>query len=359
MKTHSKQIIILTIVLNVITAMTGIFARTLKLDFKDKLVIEGSSFPEIGINAKFMHVAVTSENQLVISTWEDAFILKNNRNRLIRVGDKKPGDGYYDAVLSMVLGPQDDIYLQDSYSVLSFDKIGKFKKRIPISPHLSRYYPYFHVSHSGDIIAFFSYLRSNFIKLVLEQRSGNGKKVADIHFFNDTSSHIRRNKISNVIYHDYMEDHFIIPLLNDNICFSSNLDYRLFIYNLKTKRKRSVVVPREPEKITGEELKYFKKKHKSHFPALIFPPHRPFFQGMMSDERGRIYVLCTKPVLDADKEGRTLEVFNSRGTFLFRCDIPCMPLHINKGMIFYRKKIKGKSTQLRVLRIMNYEKIPY
>ncbi|NIO86496.1 MAG: hypothetical protein GTN53_38400, partial [Candidatus Aminicenantes bacterium] len=252
-----------------------------------------------------------------------------------------------------------NIYLEDGYTIHVFDNSGKFKKNIPILPDVSHVLPCIYISPPGDIFAFFRYFKTNPVKLVLEHRDINGKRVADIYCFNDKSGHVHENRGLNIMYHEYMEDYYMVPVLNKEICFASNLVYRLHFYNPESKKHRTVLIGEKPVKITNDELNAFRDLHKSQYDSLIFPPHRPFFQGMLSDEKGRIYLIRTKPILAVDKKSRTLDVFDRQGNFLFRCHIPCMPLLIHSGRIYYIPKIKGKSSQLRLLRIMNYEKIPY
>jgi hypothetical protein len=247
----------------------------------------------------------------------------------------------------------------DGYTVHSFDKSGKFIKNIPILPRVSHYYPCIYISPSGDIVAFFGYVQKKSIKLVLEHLNKNGKRIADIHSFIDRSAHINYNGTQSISYHEYMEDYYMIPILNKEICFASNLDYRLHFYNPESKKHRILTIAEKPMKIQKDELTAFKNLYKSRYSRLIFPKHRPFFQGLLSDEKGRIYVIRTKSIKDKDKKGRTIDVLNKNENFLFRCSLPCMPLQIKNGSIYYVSKIKGKPSQLRVLRVMNYEDIPY
>jgi len=360
MKTH--KVLFIVLIFSIIDAMWAnsetTKAKTLRLDFKDELLLEAGSITGIDRSSIFKQVAITSDNQLVIATWEDAFLF-NNSGPPIRIGKNGPGDGYYSGVHCLSIDSSNNIYLVDGYTAYLFDKYGKFKKNIPIMPKFSHLLPCLYISPSGDIFAFFRYFKTTPVKLVLEHRDIDGKEVADIHNFNDKSGHVHENRAMTTIYHEYMEDYYMVPVLNKEICFASNLEYRLHFYNLENKTPRAVIIAEKPVKISNDELNAFKDLFKSRYDSLIFPPHRPFFQGLLSDEQGRIYVIRTKPIMDDDKKGRTLDVFNRKGNFLFRCHIPCMPLYIHGGMIFYVKNIKGDPSQLRVLKIMNHENVPY
>jgi hypothetical protein len=331
----------------------------LRLNFKDELVLESGGIKGLDRSAFIKDIAINSKNHMVIATWKDAFLLGKDCDSIVRVGEKKPGKGYYAAVLCLAVDSSDNIYIMDGYTVHSFDKSGKFIKNIPILPRVSHYFPCIYIAPTGDIVAFFAYVKKNSIELALEHLDENGKRITKIHGFIDRSAHINDNGMQSVSYHEYMEDYYMIPILNKEICFASNLEYRLHFYNPVSKKQRSVTIAEKPKKIKKDELIAFKNLYKSSYPSLIFPQHRPFFQGLLNDEKGRIYVIRTKSVKNNNKKVRTLDVLNRNGDFLFRCSLPCMPLKINKGNIFYLYKIKGKPSQLRVLRVINYEDIPY
>jgi hypothetical protein len=203
-------------------------------------------------------------------------------------------------------------------------------------------------------------------QLVLEAGSVTGidrraifKQVADIYSFTGKNGHVRENMVMTTSYHEYMEDYYMVPVLNKEICSASKLVYRLHFYNPESKKHRTVLIGEKPVKITNDELNAFRDLHKSRYDSLIFHQNRPFFQGLLSDEKGRIYVIRTTPISAVDKKNRTLDVFDCQGNFLFRCHIPCMPLLIHSGRIYHVPKIKGKPSQLRLLKIIDYEKIPY
>jgi hypothetical protein len=361
MKKHTGLIIIL-IFISIDALWAGIETtkkRTLRLEFKDELVLEAGSVPGIDRRAIFKQVAVTPDNHLVVATWNDVFLMKKHGGPLIRIGKKGPGAEYYSSVNFFSLDFSSNIYLFDGFTLHVFDKSGTFKKNIPILPKVSHVLPCIYISPTSDIFAFFRDSKTSPVKLVLEHRDISGRRAADIHSFTDKSVHVLKNMGLSTLFHEYMEDYYMVPVLNKEICFASNLVYQLHFYNPESKNHRTVKIAEKPEKISNHELNAFKDLHKSQYDRLIFPTHRPFFQGMLSDEKGRIYIIRTKPILDSDKRGRTLDVFDQQGNFLFRCYIPCIPLCIKRGRIYYIPKIKGKPSQLRLLRILNYEKIPY
>ncbi len=359
MKIYLILITILCCALMHMSAATGQNPQlnSIRLEFKDELLLEAGSIPGIDSTAAFKQIFFMSDNHLVVATWKDLFIIKNN-TEAIRVGQTRPGKDYYDGVRFFSIDSQDNIYVNDAYSAFVFDKTGKFKKIIPILPVISHILPCLYVSPSGDLFSFFSYEQKNTVKYVLEQLNNDGKKIADIYSFDYKGAKIEERGFS-VRFHEYMEGYYMVPVQNKEICFASNLEYRLYFYNLESRKIRSVPVAEQPVKITDAELDAFKNIFKESYSELFFPPHRPFFQGLLSDEKGRIFAVQTKDITDPDKKSRTLDVFDNSGKFLFRCRIPCLPLLIDKGRIFYSVSSKDKPSQVRVLQVLNWDELPY
>jgi hypothetical protein len=67
--------------------------------------------------------------------------------------------------------------------------------------------------------------------------------------------------------------------------------------------------------------------------ACQFPSHRPFFNRMLVDEAGRIYVREAESILDRSGEVH-LDVYSREGYYLYRLAIPFNPEFIRKGFMY-------------------------
>ena len=85
-------------------------------------------------------------------------------------------------------------------------------------------------------------------------------------------------------------------------------------------------IPKEVRPKAGETLNNIKKRFK-------FPPHRPFFSHIMSDDQERIYIIRQKSVLEK-KESFDIEIFSKNGYYLYHARIPYYPNIINKGNFY-------------------------
>jgi hypothetical protein len=67
--------------------------------------------------------------------------------------------------------------------------------------------------------------------------------------------------------------------------------------------------------------------------AANFPNYRPFFNGIMADDKGRIFVKKAKSVLDESREIE-YDVFSSDGYYLYKIRLSLTPKNIENGNIY-------------------------
>ena len=66
---------------------------------------------------------------------------------------------------------------------------------------------------------------------------------------------------------------------------------------------------------------------------IQFPPFRPFFNRIMCDSEGRIYVFKMKSVLE-EKYPLEIDIFNNEGYFLYETLLSQKPYVIKKGYLY-------------------------
>lgn len=122
--------------------------------------------------------------------------------------------------------------------------------------------------------------------------------------------------------------------------YSYNFDYAINRYDLDGRLSARFLVDERPSKMSDEEKTYILQRHKKQVRANIplnipmdFPDNRPFSAGLLSDEKGRLYLVKFKSVLDKT-EGFTLLVFSNTGRFLYSSRIPYYPGIIRNGVIY-------------------------
>lgn len=334
----------------------------LVLKLKEEIFFEESEEDADSIFGPFYHMAINSKDDMVILTGAERIILVNKKGKYVKdIGKRGLGPGEYNSIYRAFINSRDDIYLADTthHKIHVFDINGRFRKHFNFLPKISYNQTSFYISSREELFALKTYYDHSRKEgsTFLEKRDKDGKPVKKIFGFKAQKFYFS-GRIMIRIGHEYLEDTFITPVMDKEICFANNLAYKLYFCDLEGNITRIIKVEGKPKEITSEELAYFKKKEKKDFKEMIFPPHRPFFRGLLSDEKGRIYVIRTKPILEKE-EGRTIDILNRKGRFLYRTRLPCYPWLIKNGIIYYITQSADDRSQIKKLIIQNYSEIKY
>jgi hypothetical protein len=91
--------------------------------------------------------------------------------------------------------------------------------------------------------------------------------------------------------------------------------------------------------------------------AVQFPVHRPFFERILLDEKGRVFIKKVKPVLD-ETENVEFDIFNREGYYLYKTILPFSPEVIKNGY-FYDLSTSDESGEVKIIRykILNWGRI--
>lgn len=132
-------------------------------------------------------------------------------------------------------------------------------------------------------------------------------------------------------------------------------------HNLKGKLRFIVKNKEKPHKITSEEMDTFLKRYgKNMMKVMIFPPHRPFVSRILTDGKGRIYVIRQKSVLEQTKTV-TVDIYGKDGRFLYKTELPYMPVQFSEDYFYVIDRIADDDDKVEVkkVRIKNYKKFKY
>ena len=125
-----------------------------------------------------------------------------------------------------------------------------------------------------------------------------------------------------------------------NLGTSPNFEYAISKFDLGGRLVAKFVVEEKPTKMTMEEKDHIIQRTKRQFKANVpldipmeFPSNRPYLSGLQCDEKGRIYAVRFKSILDNSK-GFILDIFANDGRLLYSSKVPYFPKIINKGTIY-------------------------
>jgi hypothetical protein len=154
------------------------------------------------------------------------------------------------------------------------------------------------------------------------------------------------------------------------IIYGYSFDYTLYRMNwqgeqtliIKREIKRESISRQERNKILDEHMKRtsssglgFTKEQVAN--AGNLPKFRPFFDRILTDDPGRIYVRRLKSVLDETQE-HEFDIFGPEGVFLYSTHLDLTP-HVIKGGFMYHSRYSEETGETKVIRyrIKNWEQM--
>ena len=339
----------------------------LDLNLKEETIID-SSKEDNECDVHFIrNIAIDSEENIVVLTFDNIFKF-NKTGRLLKslkilLGQ---GPGEFQNNPSLIFrGSLDNLYISDGYKLIVFNKDLVFKKNIYrlLTPRFGLC-----VDNKGFLYTIGSEYSKSQVYKVMSILDENGKLIKKIFTFRDPGA-IRRGI---VLYtsHRYAPRIYYCLNSDNHLIYGYNLEYKLFKYDHNGNLLSAFTVEEKPQNISSREKNEIINSPKKtkitgsiKRPDIEFPPHRPFFKGIFSDERGRIYVFRMKSVLDKDKD-EIVDIFSKDGRYLYQTEFPCLPKFIRNGSFYYiekddRDKDRDPIYKIKKLTIKNYNSIKY
>lgn len=88
--------------------------------------------------------------------------------------------------------------------------------------------------------------------------------------------------------------------------------------------------------------------------TYIFPRFKPLFLGIISDDKGRIYIRGYDP----DDSSAYFDLFNKEGYYIYKIKAPLYPRIIKKGYVYLVKRDPGNDyVKVKRYKIKNWEQI--
>lgn len=328
----------------------------LTLEFEEETVIRESNDNEFYTFRYIWDLVVDSRGSIYLLDHDRVLKFDKSGRFLRTIGRKGQGPGEYMKPLKLFIDGQDNLYISDQgISLLKFDREGNFKEiiklkfSIPFMPIEARN---FYVSKDGRIVSFTrDYSEEGIIrKLVLISQKGEIIKV----LASFLEKHIKvgfkgGGGVVGGVTHPYLPSCYFCSLGDDKICFGENMSYKITIMDLEGNELGVFYKNEEKEPISSREKKYI-----SQDGQVYFPPYRPFFKNILSDEKNRLYVFRIKPILVKSKR-EEIDVFNARGVYLYKLYSSYAPWVIKNGYVYTLVRNKDGLREVKRLKIKGYE----
>ena len=307
-------------------------------------------------------IAINGEGKLFMSDYRQVYCISPNEKSIKKIGGPGPGPGEYSYPAVFCFGQNDDLFVQDSYRIHHYDGTGKFLEHIAILFKSSYRQGTFYVDFIGNLYGLKTRFLNNTLQVELNKFNSKGRYIKTFAVFNEESSSVNRARgggfIRSSVYHEYMEDVYFVPVLNSQLCFGRNTDYKLYISDLEGNVDKVIDVAETSWKINSSELKIFRDKYGEDFRELKFPATRPFFRSLLSDEKGRIYVVRVNPV-GPEKKNVTMDIFNKYGQYFYRVSLRYFPEIIKNGMVYVIDRNDPDCLKIKKLIIKNYSALKF
>lgn len=327
----------------------------LKLDLDEKDVLRESETDQNYIFGNIFEISINSVGDIyLLDIGLKRIIRYNKEGKFIQnIGKVGQGPGEFIFPLKIFTDERDNIYVNDrGRTIIVYDRDGNFQRFYRAKKTIGDFY----VDRDGYIYSFTHDFSGSGVVKVLVKMDKEGNIIKKFAEFLETDVKVRTNGrgvVMGGVKHPYSFDSFFCYLPDNLLCYGENSKYRLLIYDLEGNLKNEISKEEKAQPITGEERKRISIKK-----DIVIPSYRPFFSGILSDEKGRIWVIRTKSVLEKGKE-QVLDIFSKDGNYLYQVELPYLPKIIRNGNIWVIHRDKEDRTVIKRLKIKNYSSMKY
>jgi len=290
-----------------------------------------------------------------------------NGNYLLTIGRKGQGPGEFEHPRRMYLDSKDNIYVLERPRMSIFDKNGEFRRSIPLGFYIGS----FGITDEGNILAqtfsITSKGRTHDIILISE----NGKMLKKVVSFPFPIGARKKDTIIGT-FNPFNPWLYYCSLNEKSGIYGYSSEYKLFIVNqigenLSIIEKSETPEPishKEKNTIIKNEIEMWRRQRKIKLSksevekACKFSKHKPFYGGIIKDDKKNIYVLKLNSNL-AEKKELNCDLFNRKGYYIYKVKIQAVVPRLIKNGYIYTSFSNPKTGYFKVKRyiIKNWNQI--
>ena len=313
------------------------------------------------------NIAVDEQDNILILERGNCRIQKFDKNGkyLQTIGKKGQGPGEFERPYSLFLDEKNNIYISDRRKIHFFNHRGEFAKTVPLSDQVNDFW----VSPEGNIYGLMTKRIERERTELIVKMDSEGKILENIAQFAEVTQVMRKS--GNVVQtfsitHSYNPSLYLIFSNDYRIVYGDSSEYSFSRINLDGEVELTVkkeepfhsISQKEKDKILDGFSELIKQWPEGVVEeAVQFPAHRPFFDRILIDDKGRIYIKKVRPVLD-ETENVEFDIFNREGYCLYRTILPFSPEIIKNGC-FYDLFTSDETGEVKIIRykILNWDQI--
>lgn len=293
-------------------------------------------------------ILVDSEENIYVLDSGNGRIQKfdGNGQYLMTIGRKGQGPGEFSRPYSFYIDRRDSLFVSEQTRIQVFGNSGEYRKSIPLE---TRIYDFF-IDTQGDIITYTLINRSEGSERAIVRIDPEGKIAETIAEFSDVeaiqSSADGGRTLTFKAYHQYNYWPYLYPVWNEGFIYAYPSEYKIF--GMSGDGDLELIIQKDvsPNAISQEEKNFIMKgierqaerrgiklSRENLEAACQFPSHRPFFNRVLVDDLGRLYVREAESVLEQTGDAH-LDVFSGEGYYLYRMVLPFTPELIHSGFLY-------------------------
>ena len=310
--------------------------------------IEGD--PNYSFGRALGDLAVDKEGNLFVLDFDRILKYDSHGKFIGMIGKKGEGPGEFKQPNNIFIHERGDVYISDLGRILHvFGNDGKYVKQIILRFMVLFGTNNLFVDRDENIFAAMTEMSESGPNTVLVKADLNGKILKKIEFAPDRNIKVKGSGVMGRLIHRYSERFYFCSVQETLLCCGTNTKYKLKLYDLDGNLKTAFSKEEDAKTISTEEKKYFG-------PDAVFPSHRPFFDNILSDEDGRIYVVKSKSIFEKNSTIE-IDIFGLNGQYLYRTEVPFTPRAIVKGSFYSIEQDENQMRTIKKWMIRNYREL--
>ncbi len=287
------------------------------------------------------------ENIYALDTGKNCvFKFDKNGNYLQKLGRKGQGPGEFERPTNLIVDNQNNLYVSDQRKIHVFNSSGKFVKSIRLNYKIQEFF----VDSESHIIAISHLISEEGTEKGVLKFNISGIEMKEMVRFPDIRAITRKDKegkkFNIKVYHEYNYWPYLYPINGQKFIYAYPFEYKMFKMSNEGELELIIEKKESPKSISSKEKRSIVERIEEHtsrrgrrFPrelvenACQFPPHRPFFNRILVDDKERIYVRRVDSILDKSEVIR-FDIFGEDGYYLYKTKLPFTPEIIRKGHIY-------------------------
>jgi len=273
--------------------------------------------------------------KLIVDKDENIFVLDSSNLRiqkynrdghyLLTIGRQGQGPGEFQFLRGAFIDSKNYLYINQIRSLSIFDKNGKFNGTIPLSAQIGP----FGITPERNIISStitYTPKESTNDVVIINSEGKIQKRIAS--FKNQKLPVLGNIPIGGG--NPFPSVLFFSPIDENLAVFGYSSEYKLYLINglgeiisiIEKEDPGESITKNEKDSAINREIDFLKKRglhtsKKDIEDIYPFPPHKPFFYWMMTDDQGNIYVEKIREAENKKKEVY-FDLFNPEGYYLYR-----------------------------------------